>query len=389
MAAMYFPVMDINQTDLAAEVESYEAGTITDESGNERRLAWPDLFPLKYTSRFDIKSLSGKEGIPVSADRIAFNVKAPTKTRRTVGAWSGELSKVAISRSKNEIEINDYKDKKAAAAASSYDRDAKEELVEMVYEDVRFCDTGMNTKVEVDALRAASHGFLDFPAEIDGDNATADIINFNIPSENQKGAAVVWTDKTNADGIGDIESLVKAFLHPGKGKAKKARPRYVFMEVQAFEELCAQKKTLDRLASFSIFSASGVVLTADSVNLETINRYLQNKKLPQIILLDTEAGIEGADGEITPIKPWAENVVVLAPTRQLGRTYFKTVPDVENTEALQTHAAFYKLTRYSDVNPMEEVTLAEAYMQPVLENRSNLGYINVHKTTWSNGEDAS
>lgn len=385
MAAMYFPLMDINQTDLAAEVESYEAGTITDESGEERRLAWADLFPLKYTSRFDIKSLAGKEGVPISADKIAFNVKAPTKTRRTVGAWSGELSKVAISRSKDEIAINDYRDKRAAAAASSYDRDAKEELVEIVYDDVRFCDTGMNTKVEVDAMRSASHGFLDFPAEIDGDNATADIINFNIPSENQIGATTAWSDAQNADGIADIERLVNAFRHPAKGKAKKTRPRYCFMEVQAFEQLCAQAKTLQRLASFSLFSNNNIVLTADSVNLNTINRYMSNKQLPTIVVLDTEAGIEAPDGSVTPIKPWAENVVVLAPTRQLGRTYYKTVPDVENTEALQTHASFYKMTRYSDVNPMEEVTLAEAYMLPVLENRNSLGYINTAKTTWSNG----
>jgi hypothetical protein len=382
---MYFPIMDINQTDLAAEVESYEAGTITDESGQERRLAWAELFPLKYTSRFDIKSLSGKEGIPISADKIAFNVKAPTKTRRTVGAWSGELSKIAISRSKNEIDINEYKDKKAAAAASSYDRDAKEELVEIVFDDVRFCDTGMNTKIEVDAMRAASHGFLDFPAEIDGDNATSDTVNFNIPSENQVGASVVWSDAANADGIGDIEALVKTFRHPAKGKAKKAKPRFVFMEVAAFELLCAQTKTMSRLSAFSLFNNQNIVLTPDMVNVDTINRYMRNKQLPQIILLDTEAGIEDAAGNVTPIKPWAENVVVLAPTRQLGRTYYKTVPDVENTEALQTHSSFYKMTRYSDVNPMEEVTLAEAYVFPVLENRNSLGYINTAKTTWSNG----
>lgn len=382
---MYFPLMDINQTDLAAEVESYEAGTITDESGMERRLAWAELFPLKYTSRFDIKSLAGKEGVPVSADRIAFNVKAPTKTRKTIGAWSGELGKVAISRSKNEIEINDYRDKRAAAAASSYDRDAKEELVEIVYEDVRFCDTGMNTKVEVDALRAASHGFLDFPAEIDGENATADVINFNIPSENQIGASVVWSNAATADGIGDIETLVKAFRHPAKGKSKKTRPRYCFMEVAAFEQLCAQKKTLERLAAFTLFSNSNIVLTADSINLTTVNRYMSNKQLPTIVVLDTEAAIELPNGEQNVIKPWAENVVVLSPTRQLGRTYYKTVPDVDNTEALQTHASFYKLTRYSDVNPMEEVTLAEAYVQPVLENRNSLGYINTAKTSWSNG----
>jgi hypothetical protein len=52
---------------------------------------------------------------------------------------------------------------------------------------------------------------------------------------------------------------------------------------------------------------------------------------------------------------------------------------------MQVRGSYYKLTRYSDMNPMREVTLAEAYIQPALDNRASLVYINTAKTTWNNG----
>lgn len=371
---MNAPLLDIDLPGLAAEVESYEPG-----QGN----AWPTLFPLKYTSKFDIKSLAGKEGVPISADKVAFNVKAPTKTRKTVGAWSGELEKIAISRDQDEIFINGYNDAKVLAAASPYDTAAKQDLVDMVYDDVTFVNTGINTKIEVDALRTASHGFKDYPATIDGDNATQDIINFNIPDENKtgvSGATKKWSAAATADGIGDIIALAKKIR-----KAGHLRPRFAFMDQAAYDNLCAQKATLERLAAWSVYKSGAVTLTADSINIDNINRYLQEKAKITIVVLDVEAGIEDKAGNVTTIRPWAENVVVLSPTAQLGWTYYKTVPMVKNTDALQTYGAFYKVTRYSELNPMLEVTLAEAYVLCVLINRNSLGYINTEYTSWNNG----
>lgn len=62
------------------------------------------------------------------------------------------------------------------------------------------------------------------------------------------------------------------------------------------------------------------------------------------------------------------------------------MPLVENTEALQVYGSFYKLTRYSDVNPMLEVTMAEAYVQPALINRQSLVFINTMNENWNDGE---
>lgn len=107
MADMRKPLFDLSQVDMQAELNSYMPG-----SG----LAWPTLFPLRYTPTLDIKSLEGNDGIPVSADVIAFNAKAPQKTRKTIGTWSGQVAKVAISRQKTR---NRSKSIKSSAAMRS------------------------------------------------------------------------------------------------------------------------------------------------------------------------------------------------------------------------------------------------------------------------------
>ena len=376
MADMNKPIFDIDQPSMQAEVESYEVG-----AGR----VWPTFFPLKPTSKFDIKSLAGKEGVPISADKIAFNVKAPTKTRKTVGSWSGKLGKVAISREQDEETINEYHDLAAIVAAlpEGSDNSAKQEMVDMIYDDVAFVNEGMDTKIEVDACRIGSSGIQDFPAIIDGDNATQDIINFNVPDANKKGVAVVWSNHKDADGISDIAGRYKAMRKLGKTL------RYAIMEQEAFEHLCAQEATMKKLSGYNALTGKSLILTQNSVTLESINAFMRSQGYPTIVVIETEAGIEGKNGEVTTIKPWRENVVTLAPSLQLGWTYWKTVPRVENSEALQTYGSFYKVTRYSEVNPMLEVTLAEAYVQCVLINRNTVNFLNVaYVSTWNDGEPA-
>lgn len=365
------PLFDLDIPGMQAEVNSYIPG---------KGLAWRLLFPLKYTPKFDLKGIEGDEGIPVSADRVAFNTKAPLKTRKTVGSWSGTLAKISISREKNELDINEYNDLKNIAAANTEDKATARYLVDMVYDDIKFVNDGTDYKIEIDAMRIGSHGIQTFPAEIEGEMASQDIINFNVPSENFLGvtnANQKWSESSTADGIALIEKAVKAIVRKGK-----TRPRYAIMEQQAFDNLCAQEKVWKRLFPAAVYSGT---VTGDMITLEAINSYMSRKGWPQIIVIDTYATIEHKDGSHETIKPWAENVVVLSPVQQLGWTYYKPVPMVQNTAALQVQGAYAKTTVYSEENPMLEVTLAEAYVQPALTNRGSLVFINTEYATWNSG----
>lgn len=377
MGSLNKPLFDLERADLEVVVNKYQPGT---------GLAWQTLFPLKYTRRFDLKGLEGNEGIAVSADRVAFNVKAPLKTREKVGTWNGKLSKIAVSREKDEEQINDYNDLKALAAQSQNAQDAAE-LVDMVYDDVDFCNKAMDIKNEIDALRIACSGRQTFTPEIDGENATADEINFNVPEENYQGVAAAWTTtdgsgnvtiNANADGIADIIAAQDKIAKTGLPK-----PMFAIMEKQTFDALKAQKATANRLYPQA---KSLALITEDMVNISNINAYMQQNGYPQIVVLDSYARIEGKDGSYNVIKPWNPNVVTLAPTLQLGWTYYKPVPEVQNVDAMQVQGKFYKLTVYSELNPMLEVTMAEAYIQPALINRRSTIFMNANNTAWNGGE---
>ena len=367
---MLKPLMDIDQQGLQVEVNSYKPGN---------GLAWSQLFPLKYTPKFDLKGLEAEDGIPVSADRVAFNTRAPKKSRKTIGSWSGQLGKIAVSREKNELEINEYNDLRDLSGIRTEDQATARYLVDMVYDDVKFCNDAMDYRVEVDALRIGSAGKQVLTTKIDGKMATQDEINFNIPSENFVGSAAKWSDSESADGLADIARAQKLITDKG-GK----RPMYAILDEVAYEYLCSQESTLKKVASAAL-NITGLA-TSDSVNIDSINAYQRKFNRPQILVINSRVTIEQPDGKPDTINPWNVNVCVLSPEPRLGYTYWKRVPQVQNTEAMQAYGAYYKVTRYSDVNPMSETTLAEAYVQPALSNRGSLVYLNTMNTTWSDGE---
>ena len=384
---MEAPLFDIDIPGMQATVNKFQPGT---------GLAWATLFPLKYTRKFDIKGLEGDEGIPVAADRVAFNTKAPKKTRQKVGTWSGKLSKYSVSRDKDEIEINEYLDSQTLANSATENQQEKQELVNMVYDDVSFVRKAMDYKVELDCMRIASSGVQTFPEKIEGDMASQDIIDFNVPKRNFIGVNISekkskdgnstlkkgyeWSDEDNADGLLDLANAQDMIAQQGLTK-----PRYAFMEKAKFQQLVAQKKTAKRLYP-QVNDLS--MITADMITLEKINAYNASptRGYPQIIVLDTYVSLEHKDGSKETIKPWNVNVVTLSPTIQLGWTYYKNVPMVQNTAALQVYGGFYKVTRYSEVNPQTETTMAEAYVQPGLINRKSLVFFNTANQTWANGE---
>lgn len=364
MGQMNAPLYELDRPGVQATVNSYKPGN---------GLVWPQLFPLKYTPKFDLKGIEGDEGIPVSADRVAFNAKAPIKSRKTVGSWSGRLGKIAVSRERDELEINEYNELQAVANANTEDAATARYLVDLVYNDVDFCNSAMDYRIELDALRIGSSGRQTHDKAIDGNNVTEDVINFNVPAENFIGAKNgVWTAEDTADGLKDIADAQEAIAKKGLRK-----PMYAIIEKSAFELLLKQKSTARRL--FPRFDQA--LVTADMLNVTSINSYMAGKGWPQFLIIDSYASVQDDKGKETTHKPWNPNVVTLSPEPRLGYTYYKPVPTTDGTAAIQAQGKYYLLTRYSEVNPKKEVTMAEAYVQPALTNRRSLVFINVANAT--------
>ena len=253
MADMNAPLYDIDRPGMEVAVNSYKPGN---------GLAWPTLFPLKFTPKFDLKGIEGDEGIPVTADRVAFNSKAPKKTRKTVGSWSGRLGKIAVSREKDELQINEYLDLKDAASRNTEDTATAQYLVDLAYDDVDFCNKAMDYRIELDALRIGSSGKQTYDKKLDGDMVTEDVINFNVPAGNFQGVAVAWSDAEHADALEDVHKAQESITKKGL-----RAPRYVILEKAAFDNVLKQKSTARRLFP----RADQSLITADMISLASIN----------------------------------------------------------------------------------------------------------------------
>ena len=369
MAEMRSPLFDLNQVDLQAELNSYTLG-----AGQ----VWPTLFPLKYTSSLEIKSLEGDEGIPVNADLIAFNSKSPTKKRKTVGKWSGTLGKTSISREKDEIQIKEYETLKLLAQNNQNPAIANQ-LVDMIYDDVKFVNDGIDGKTEQLAMIAGSTAMVALTEKNNNGNVLQEAVNYNVDPKHKIGVIIKWSDHENADPLQDIADGQQKIADEGKKK-----PMYCILENKAFKHILLCKKTLETVAP-AILLATGLA-NQKSIDLQMINNYMTSQGYPNLVVIDTFTKTELRDGEEITEKPWKENVVVLSPTIQLGWTYWSNVPMAKNTAALQAYNSYKKVTRYSELNPMLEVTMAESYMFPALINRSSLLYINTENTEWAEGE---
>ena len=71
-----------------------------------------------------------------------------------------------MSRDKDEIEISDYLDSQTLANSATENQQEKQELVNMVYDDVSFVRKAMDYKVELDCMRIASSGVQTFPERL-------------------------------------------------------------------------------------------------------------------------------------------------------------------------------------------------------------------------------
>lgn len=337
-------------------------------------------FPLQYTRTFDIKTLEGQETLPVIAETVAFDTPAPKKKRKTIGAWSGELSKIAISREKNERSIVEMQNAQFLAERNE-DRQAMTSIINDIYDDTDFVVNGINAKVEADALFIASHGFKEYESKIDGKGViTKDRINFNIPDEHLFGTSAKWSETTSADGIGDLIKLMSEC-----DKEDLSNLTTAFITKKKLAELLNQKSTKERLASdISVLSGKSKYQT---FTLDDLNAYMTKLGYPTFEVINRRVNAEQPNGDAYIFSPFNDNVVVLAPSIQLGKTFYTAVPQIANSDSQQSYGSFYKVTRYGAVNPMLDVTLGEAYVQPALLNRKNLFYLNTNNSVWAEGEN--
>jgi len=338
---------------------------------NLNNFYFPTLFPLRFTPVLNWKTLAGDKGVPVAADVVSYDASAPSKTREVVKKLTGDIPKIDIKRVMGESRLNEYNQLRHYAGTEA----GKMELVRFIYEDVEFCFTGVNARLEWLALRALSTGKIILSKSNNAGIVTEDAVDFQIPTTQKKGVTVVWSaaNLATAKPITDIKAIV------ADAKKKGKRLKYVLMDQSTFDIMRSTKEVVDYAANW-VLRATGLAL---SPTQENINTALAAEGLPQIKIVDSLVTLEGNDGTRTVVEPWQTGCIAFMPDTVAGTTWHgpQAIESIES-KAMKVKREHVMILKWGTEEPVSEVTKGSANAFPALNDPEAMWLVNTGATSW-------
>lgn len=336
-----------------------------------RPFQFPTYFPLRQVNAFNWKTLTNKNfGHNVAADIAADNASVGRKRRPIFQSASGDLPRLAISREMRRTDIKEYQ-VALALAGDIYAR----ELVQYWAEDVEYCFTGVQAELEYIAWALLSGGGkLAFTPTNNAYMATEFSLNYEVEDAQLIKNSVSWATPASGDGIGDFREAIE------EGKKINSSIRHAFMALSTFYKYASLEQIIKACASY-LDNATG---TAQTPDLESVNKMLKKRAWLngiQIHVVDIDITRELSDGTQTMGNPFADNIVVFSEVPVLGSTQYGLLKDSAQN-VMRSERKHTVVKKYSEPEPLKEVTIGEADALPVLDTAYKNIYMNVAATSW-------
>ena len=313
-------MIGITERDMQAVINTYDL----------KPYYYPTLFPLKENYTLSWKALEAQVGLKIAGDLVARGATINKKTREAIARIQGDIPKIAIKRTKDENELNEY-DIMVAMTSQSPDLRA---LIEAWAEDTKYCWDGVAARLEWMALQTISLGKV----RLTNDNNSSVLTEYDVDYQMEDGhklgfqtGSASWATSASAKPISkDFKAVVKA------AKAKGISLKYAFMNLDTFATFVETKEVIELCASF----AANALNIAQTPSLEQVNSVLRTTPYLrglQIVLIDQDITLELPNGERKTGNPFVENVVLFSETKVLGATYWKKPADMglKGTAALK------------------------------------------------------
>ena len=360
-------MVGLNEKDMAAVIHTYDL----------KPYYYPTLFPLKETSFLTWKMLEAQSGLKIAADLVSRGATIGKKTREAISRIQGDIPKIAISREKNEDELNDYD---IMVAMSSQNPDLKA-LVEFWAEDTKFCWDGVAARTEWIALKQISLGKVQFTNSNNAAVVTEYNVDYLMPAKQKIGVETSWASGTSGKPLSkDFKEAIK------QGKAIGAKYKVAFMNPTTFEKMVSQEEVIKKCASY----AQNILGVSESPDLETFNAYLTKKATEfgglQVVIIDQDITIELADGSRSTSNPFENDVVLFSESKVLGATHWKRPIDakkMEGSTAMKVMHGHTLIKKYSNESPVQEVTEGISNLFPAWNLAGRSVLMQVDATSWT------
>jgi hypothetical protein len=337
-----------------------------------KRLFWDKFFPLKLTTQLKWESLTGSAGNPVMADVVEYNATAPIKTRRIVTKASGDIPKIAIKRSMDEKDFNDYNTLKASAAGDAN----KNAILDLCFNDVDFCYQGVLARTEFLCGQALSTGGVSLDTSNNNGKVTEIAVDFGIPSGNKTGVAVDWATAATATPIADIQAKVDAAADLGYTL------NYIVMDKPTLRYMLQTTEVKDKFAFFQRITGPR---KAD-VSFSDLNLMLETYMLPQILIWDSKVRFESMGHALTTVPAWTPGRVAFMPDLNVGNVLHGPIAE-ETSEAVKKISIQVKnqhvlVSKWSEIEPFGEWTKGQANAFPRFTDVNGIFLLRTNNSTW-------
>ncbi|WP_373248833.1 major capsid protein [Bacteroides thetaiotaomicron] len=342
-------MIGITEKDMQAVINTYDL----------KPYYYPTLFPLKENYTLSWKALEAQIGLRIAGDLVARGASISKKTREAIARIQGDIPKIAIKRTKDENELNEY-DIMVAMTSANPDLRA---LVEAWAEDTNFCWDGVAARLEWMALQTISLGKITLLNDNNSSVVKEYDVDYQLEAWQKVGfqtGSASWLTSASAKPISkDFKAIVKA------AKAKGISLKFAFMNLDTFATFAETEEVIKLCASF----ANNALQLSQSPSVEQVNNTLRT--LPylrglQIVIIDQDITIELPNGDRKTGNPFVDNVVMFSESKVLGATYWKKPADMalKGSAAIKAMNGHTCIKKYSNEEPIEEVTVGIANAFP-------------------------
>jgi len=331
---------------------------------------YPDFFPAETTDELKYETLVGAEGRPVAADIVSYNSSAPQKTRQTISKLVGTIPAVRVKRVMQETDLNKYNQLKRMANPD------QDRLLKLVFDDINFVWKSVRGRLEWTALQILSYPHLTLSKTNNNGIITETAIDFQMPTANKIGCAVVWTaTASTTTPITDFITVQAA------AKAIGVKLKYALMDETDWGYFYASTETKNYCYG-QLYGGSQILLTP---TLEQANSMLKARGLPEIIIIDQSITIEVDAHTQTTANPWNTGRVCFIPDLQVGNMLFAPIAEETNPpkQVTQTKVDGVLISKYSDVDPVMEFTKGESNAFPSWTRVDECFNLYTLATTWA------
>lgn len=344
-----------------------------------KELYHPTLFPVRQTNFLSWKSIENEAVGRVAADVVARGTSLREKPRPIFTKIQGDMPKIATKTSMDEDAMYEYDELSRYIEQDGTDRAAKNRLIELWRNDVKFCYDAVVNRVEWLALQSISRGKVTL-TESNNDGVTTEFAaDYQLPAERKRGyyGSYPWSTAASAKPITvDLAQAIQA------GKAKGIKYKFAFMNAKTFADFAATEEVIKMSASFAQNALNiAYIPTLQSVN--TALKSIGNLEGLQIVVIDQDIEANG-----TTSNPFKDNVVLLSEKAVLGETLWKRAIDMDiaTPTFYKAESGYVCLKKYAEEEPIIEYSAGIANAMPVWKTSTRSMLLDVKNSSWNEGD---